>query len=245
MKDKIYVIPINESLERECFCPFCDLHKRLEQESVSYTVGAAMMEPDFRIITNRTGFCRKHIRELNAQSKALPLSLVIDTHLDAICEILDTDLSVQKKNVFHKSESKIKSVEEKLSQISASCAICDRINATFERYFEVFVYMLKKEDGFLDKVLSTEGFCMEHYSKLFTTASSYFSDSEFNRLFKPIAEHQKKRVKKFKKYIQNFIQSFDYRNAKNKIDAPADILFQTSCLLNGEFEPKNKKLDNI
>ncbi len=245
MKEKIYTIPINDILEKDCFCPFCSMYSDLEHEAVRYTVGPAMMEPDFRIITNRTGFCKKHIRELNAQSKALPLSLVLDTHLDSICKILDTDLSPHKKSIFKKGKSEVKNVSDSLSDVASSCAVCDRIDHTFGRYFDTFVYMLKKEQGFIDKVLSKDGFCMEHFSKLFVAASNMLSDAEFKKYFVPIIDLQKKRIHKLKEQLQSFSNSFDYRNIGKEKDFPSDILLRVSKLLNGEFKPKQKKLDNI
>lgn len=245
MKEKIYTIPINEALDEDCFCPFCAMYDRLEEDAVQYTVGPAMMEPDFRIITNRTGFCQKHIRELNSQSKALPLSLVLGTHLDSLCEIMDADLTSSKKGFFKKGESAIDETFKHLNDVSCSCAVCDRINNTFDRYFEVFVYMLKKESGFLDKVLSKEGFCMEHFVRLFDAAKKSLSDSDFQKYFVPIANLQKKRLKTVKEYINKFSNSFDYRNIGKEKDFPSDIILQASYLLNGTFKPKPKKLDNI
>ena len=86
---------------------------------------------------------------------------------------------------------------------------------------------------------------MEHFSVLAAKAKEEFSDSDFKKYFLPIAEHQKKRVALTRKYIKNFVDSFDYRNKDKPMDAPKDILIKTSYLLNGEFEKKEKKLDNI
>ena len=243
MKETIYTIPINEALEKDCFCPLCEMYKDLERSEVKYAVGPAMMEPDFREITNKKGFCKKHIADLNAESKALALALLFDTHLAEIEKIMDADLS-KKRGLFKKDDTAEKFVIE-LTDIAESCVICERIERTFKRYIDNFVYLLKKDDDFLKKVLNTDGFCMEHFSMLAERAKEEMSDSEFRKYFMPIAEHQKKRVEITHKYIKNFVDSFDYRNVGKPMDAPKDILMQTSKLLNGEFEPKEKKLDNI
>lgn len=243
MKETIYTIPINEALEKECFCPLCEMYKDLERSEVKYAVGPAMMEPDFREITNKKGFCKKHIADLNAESKALALALLFDTHLAEIEKIMNVDLS-EKKGLFKKDDGVEKLVIE-LTDIAESCVICERIEKTFKRYIDNFVYLLKKDDDFLKKVLNTDGFCMEHFSMLAERAKEEMSDSEFRKYFMPIAEHQKKRVEITHKYIKNFVDSFDYRNVGKPMDAPKDILMQTSKLLNGEFEPKEKKLDNV
>ena len=245
MKEKIYTIPITEAFEKESFCPFCTMHKSLDEEAVTYTVGPAMMEPDFRIITNETGFCQKHMRDLHAKSKALPLSLVIDTHLSEVEKLLCIEPPQKKKTLFKKDTNPKNEFADSLVKLSSSCAVCNRIEHTFSRYFNTFVYMLKKEKGFLEKVLKCEGFCMEHFALMAKAAAENMTDSEFEKLFAPIIQLQKKRVGTYKRHIKSFADSFDYRNAGKKVDAPKDILLKSGYLLNGEFEPKEKDLGDI
>ncbi len=245
MKETIYTIPINEAFEANGFCPFCHMHKQLEEDAVSYTLGPAMMEVDFRTITNEKGFCKKHVRELGAQSKALPLSLVFDSHLSTIEELMNVDFSSSNDRIFKKKEDKKQSFAFSMKHIASSCAICFRIESTFSHYVKSFFYMLKKEEGFLNKVLQSDGFCMEHFSHLCSVAADMLSDAEYKNLFVPIIELQKKRVKEYHTHIKEFSQSFDYRNIGKKMDFPKDILHKTSTLLNGEFIPATKKLDNI
>ena len=244
MKETIYTIPINEAFDPESFCPFCYMHKKLEEDAIAYTLGPAMMEVDFRLITNEKGFCQKHIRELGAESKALPLSLVFDSHLSEIEKLFDIDFS-SKSGLFSKKEDGKKIFSESMQKLSSSCAVCSRIENTFSHYIKSFFYMLKKENGFLEKVLSSDGFCMDHFAKLAQSASDILSDSEYQKLFVPIINLQKKRIEEYHHHINSFSQSFDYRNAGKKADFPKDILHKTSTLLNGEFTPKPKKLDNI
>lgn len=244
MKEKIYTIPINDALDAGSFCPFCHMYERLEKNAVSYAVGPAMMEPDFRQLTNAKGFCQKHMRDLHAESKALPLALVIDTHLAELDGILDTDFG-GKKPLFKKGESAKDIFAAKLSKVTSSCVVCDSINDTFDRYFDTFVYMLKKEKGFLEKVLASGGFCMDHFARLAEVAAKEMSDGEFEKYFLPVINLQKARVREYNVHIKNFVNNFDYRNADNKAVVPENLLLKAGNLLNGEFKPKEKKLDNI
>ncbi len=245
MKETIYTIPINEAFNTNSFCPFCHMHKSLEEDAISYTLGPAMMEVDFREITNEKGFCQKHVRELGAQSKALPLSLVFDSHLSTIEELLNVDFSASSGLIFKKKEDKKHSFAFSMEHISSSCAVCSRIENTFSHYIKSFFYMLKKEKGFFDRVLVSDGFCMEHFAYLCSMAADLLSDAEYKNLFVPIIELQKERVKEYHAHIKEFSQNFDYRNVGKKMDFPKDILHKTSTLLNGEFIPASKKLDNI
>lgn len=243
MKEKIYTIPINEAFESESFCPFCSILSNLETEAISYTVGPAMMEPDFRIITNEKGFCKRHMRELCSKSKALPLSLVFKTHLDSVSDIFE---NVCNESAKKRQKSKDRQrFTESMRNLECSCAVCDKVNHTFNRYMETFIYMLKKEDGFLNKVLKSEGFCMEHFSMLSSFARESMSETEYEKLFMPIIVLQKMRIDKYRQYIKNFSDSFDYRNIGKEIDAPKDVLLKAGFLQNGVFTPKPKDLEDI
>lgn len=243
MKEKIYTIPINDAVDAGGFCPFCLMHKRLEESAVSYAVGPAMMEPDFRQLTNEKGFCNKHMRDLHAESKALALALVMDTHLEAVANILETDLKSRKKVHFKKGSTSKEEFIKALEKVSSSCVICDNIEDTFARYFDTFLFMLKKDDGFRGRVLGSDGFCMEHFSRLSSLAAREYSDGEFEKYFLPIIDLQRNRIKEYNTHIKNFVNNFDYRNANNKTEVPEDLLLKTGHLLNGDFQPKEKKLN--
>ena len=64
MRDSIYTIPISEVFEPKKGCPICAMRDTLEQRCVEYIMGAAMMEPDIRIETNRLGFCTEHFEQM-------------------------------------------------------------------------------------------------------------------------------------------------------------------------------------
>ena len=238
MKEEIYTIPINEALEQNGFCPFCYLKDKLEQDAVSYTLGPAMMEPEFRMFTNERGFCQKHMRDLQAQRNALSLTLVLETHMDSIKSVMENVLKSEKKSFFKKEKGKNEIFAEELNKISSSCAVCDRIEHTFSGYLNTFIFMLKREKDFVDRVLATDGFCMEHFARLAQVADKRLSETEYETRFIPIIRHQKSRLEKQHERIKKFAESFDYRNAGKKFEAPRDTLIKSGYLLNGVFEPK-------
>lgn len=240
MREKIYTIPINEAFEQEGFCPFCYIYKKLEREAVEYTLGPAMMEPDFRIFTNERGFCRNHMRELHGLRNALSLALVEDTHLDVVKGFFEEALVPEKKSLFKKEKSRKEIFAEKLNKVSASCAVCDKVNKTFSDYIETFVFMLKTEKDFPQKVVQSDGFCLEHFAKIAEVACNKLSNSEFDKYFVPIIEKQKLRVEGYHSDVKKFEESFDYRNAGKPLEVPKDTLLKAGYLLNGEFEPKNQ-----
>lgn len=233
MIEKIYTIPITEIFEEECFCPFCTLYKRLEAEEIKYALGPAMMEPDYRAITNEKGFCKDHMAKLNSLPKALPLALVIDTHMKKIQNIFDVTI---KEKGFIKKESNKDEYVNNFLKFNDSCAICDRIDHTFMRYIDTFVYMIKENPDFLSKVIEGNGFCLPHYTNILTVARKSLKGKQFEEIFNKLNETQKRKFKKYQKDIGDFIESFDYHHANEPCIAPADTVIKSGHLLNGEFK---------
>ena len=245
MKEKIYTIDINEAIDEKGFCPFCTLFKKLDYQKVDYTLGPSMMEADFRLVTNKKGFCARHIREILSRSKALGTSLILDTHLNEVEDIFNFDLKEDKKKLFKKGTDKKEEFLSLLEKLNSSCAVCDMVEQTFSRYFETFIYMLKTEDDFLNKVLDTDGFCIPHFTKLFKIAKDKLSKKEFDKLFYPVMDMQKQKIVKYHLYVKEFSESYDYRNVKKEKNFPKDTLYKVSELLCSEFDPKKKDLNNI
>ena len=125
---------------------------------------------------------------------------------------------------------------EAFGHVASECVVCSRINNTLDRYFHTFVFMLKSEKGFLQKVLEKNGFCFEHFAKLTEVAFEKLSDKEIEKYFDPIMKLQKNKIAEYREYIRKFADCFDYRNAGKKMEVPSNILTKTAELLNGEFE---------
>lgn len=207
--------------------------KKLEDEAIEYTLGPAMMVPDFRMITNEKGFCRAHIKKLIEKRNALSLALILDSHLGEIESAFELK---NNEKAFFKKKNTNNPVAEAFSHVAGECAVCSRIDNTLERYFSTFVFMLKSEKGFLQKVLEKNGFCFEHFAKLTEVAFEKLSNKEIEKYFIPIINMQKDKIAEYHEYIRKFADCFDYRNAGKKMDVPSNILTKTAELLNGEFE---------
>ena len=86
MKDSIYTIPLSEVLEPKDGCPICRLRNILEDRCLEYIMGAAMMEPDIRIETNREGFCFPHFERMLKAKNRLSLALMLESRLAYVAE---------------------------------------------------------------------------------------------------------------------------------------------------------------
>ncbi len=87
MAEQIYTIPISEAFEQHDGCPLCRMKEKLERESLEYVMGAAMMDPDVRIRTNRLGFCRGHYDDMLAMKNRLSLALMLESHLAEVSKL--------------------------------------------------------------------------------------------------------------------------------------------------------------
>lgn len=200
MKEKIYTIPINEAFDESCSCPLCFIEKKLESEAVEYQLGPAMMEPEHREMTNEKGFCRKHWEMLYEIPQKLPLALVMDTHLEQIRKKIDKMTAVKTKGILKKASAK-QTIEKEIN----SCAVCDKVNKTMDRYCDVLIKMWKEDKDFREKFDTSQGFCLKHFEKLYSMSD----DKEF---LEALAEKESSELKKLQDDIHKFTLMFDYRN---------------------------------
>lgn len=196
MKEKIYTIPINEAFDEPCECPLCVIEKRLEKEAIEYELGAAMMEPDHRELSNEKGFCKKHLEMMFETPNKLSLALVLDTHLAEVRKKISA-LKSEKKGLFKKESPTIKETVD-------SCIVCEKIEKTMARYMDVLVSMYKDEPEFREKFQKSKGFCLSHFEKLLARAKGDF--------LKALIEKEEKELEAINDDIHKFTLKFDYRN---------------------------------
>lgn len=236
LKEQIYTIPINEAYGTDCECPLCFLEKKLERETLDYTLGAAMMEPDFRTISNEKGFCRRHFSMLFDMSNKLALALILDTHLEEIRKKLNTlskaasALENQKSGLFKKtgSEEFGESLSEMLNSVSDGCVVCDKINNTMERYADVLLYMWAKDEEFKAKFDNSKGLCLKHAELLARTAPKSLSSKQSALFLSSIYAKQKGELERIQADIHKFTLKFDYRNKDMEWGTAQDAPIRTA-----------------
>lgn len=208
MKERIYTIPITEAFESECLCPVCLLQKKLEEESIEYSVGAAVMEPDFRIKTNKKGYCAYHWSKLAEQSKALPLALTLQTHAEQQNKVLDL-----KPSGFKKKTEKMRAQLhiENINKMLGECVICERVDYFTEKYIDNIIYLWKKEESFRS-LFERQNFCLPHFAKLTEYAIKQLSDKDFAVFYNNILENEKEFLQTIYSNISEFSNLFDHRN---------------------------------
>lgn len=220
MKEKIYTIPVNEAYETDCECPLCLLESRLEQEAIDYALGAAMMEPDYRVESNEKGYCRNHYREMFKRPNKLSLALVLDTHLEEIRQKLEKHEKAAKSleksggGLFRKSGAAefASRVSSELKKTEDGCMICQKVNHTMERYIDVLLYMWANDDAFKAKFEKSKGVCLKHSRMLLDMAEKSLKDTQAAQFIAALYKKQVTELKRIQEDIHKFTLKFDYRN---------------------------------
>jgi hypothetical protein len=200
MKDSIYTIPISEVFEPKCGCPLCALYKTLEERWVDYITGAAMMEPDVRVETNRHGFCSRHFGMMLGQRNRLSVALMLQTRLAWIDENLD---SASKSSLFRKEES----------PAQGDCFVCGKIEAEFRRIGGNIAAVWAREPDFRALYAAQEFLCHPHAKMLLAAGNAALRGASRAGFCEATATLTRKKLRATKANIDAFCTLFDYRNA--------------------------------
>ena len=211
MKEKLYTIAVNEAYRTDCECPVCAMYQTLEKASIEYTMGPSYMEDDIREMTNKAGFCEKHIKQLYSNQNRLGLALMLSTHMEQVIK----DLTPLTKTV-PKSSGLLKKKEDKpvptyIKKVEQSCFVCDHTNNIFERYLATILYLYRSEEEFRTLFKNSKGLCQPHYARLYEMAEKEFNSSTYQAFIQDINELYLTNAKRVLDDLTWFIDKFDYR----------------------------------
>lgn len=209
MRESILTVPVSEIFEPKCGCPICRMRETLVSRTVEYIMGAAMMEPDVRIETNRLGFCRTHFERMMKQKNRLSLALMLQTHLYEV-----------KKEVFSKKgllEPRTKKPRA-LAYRNSTCFVCSKVDWAMDRLMVTVFDMYKNSKEFRQLFAEQEYICMPDCEKLINLAPQALdkrSAAEFTDL---CLELSGKYCDSLYDDVSHFCSMFDYRNSGENAD---------------------------
>lgn len=207
MADKIYTIPIKEVFEPMEGCPLCRLHKLLEQRCTEYIMGAAMMEPDIRIETNKQGFCASHFEMMLARKNRLSLALMLESHLD---ELLNN-------TVCEKTALNPKKAAEAVN-IANNCYVCNKIEETMQTMINNMFKMYCADDEFKRLYENQPCLCFNHYARIAAKAPKALNRKQYEPFMKTTLALTKKSLEEIKADTSHFCKMFDYRSAQQGLE---------------------------
>ncbi|MCI7766824.1 MAG: DUF6062 family protein [Oscillospiraceae bacterium] len=208
MRESILTIPISEILDPKEGCPICRMRNMLESRTVEYIMGAAMMEPDVRIETNRAGFCSTHFTQMLGQKNRLSLALMLQTHLDEARGQL-----FSRKKLFEPKNAR----KKRLSEINESCFVCEKVDWGMERLMRTFFEMYKNPE--IKQLLSEQEYiCLPHFDLLQSIAPSYLQKQELQSFNELCSGLTKKYMDTLYEDVSKFCSMYDYRSSGKDAD---------------------------
>lgn len=231
--EQIYTIPINEAFEKSasddaCRCPFCTIYQIFEKRELELVLGASMMEPDVRIKTNESGFCKEHYAKLLECGKKLPLALILESHID--------HLRAQMKVNNLLPAVSAKKTASGLAEMNDSCYICDRLSYNFSHVMENAVYLYETDADFRKKCAAQHHFCIPHYTAFLSAGRAKLRGSQFNEFYKCISKIQNEYMYTIKDNVSFFVKKFDYRYENEPWGDAKEAVEKAIEALTGEAE---------
>ncbi len=199
MRETICTIPVNEIFEVVDGCPICRMRDLIEAKYIDYITGAAMMEPDIRVMTNEKGFCERHFTMmLELGRQRLPICLTVSTHLGHI----------EKKLLCSPDAKSLK----KLEQVEDTCFVCEAIENHLARALDTVYRTYKTEEEFRALFAAQEHLCLPHYRRLLTEGKRTVG-GKYAEFSAKALELAKNRALRLKDELKGFEDAFDHRNA--------------------------------
>jgi hypothetical protein len=217
MAERIYTIPINEAFDKYEGCPLCRLRDKLEEQTLSYVLGAAMMEPDVRIEMNAQGFCHKHFDNLFNMKNKLALALILESHLDEVRQKLDIKGSGGKKPLFGAKKQEQEDAADSFGSLSKGCFVCSKIRHTEARYYSNTIYLWENDRAFREKLIKQPYFCVSHFAGLLKCAKSVLKQEAYIELYNVMTELEERYIRALREDVTGFCVSFDHRNAEKPL----------------------------
>lgn len=203
-------------------CPVCKLEKKQEDALIKYYLSDAVMEPDFRIKSNKRGFCLRHAQMLSEKDGKLPFALTLETRIGHLKVKMQTP-----KN--GKAARKLADAV----QSECGCAICDELRAFMPRYYMTIAQMYCGEKEFPAR-FNASTLCFEHALELLRYSDS--AGAAQHSYAEKIIAIIRKAMNEKERTLKAFADSFDYRNAGTT--PPKGAISDALTLLYGEKFPK-------
>lgn len=249
MKEKLYTIELHDALTSGDECPFCWLERKLEEAAIEFVLGSSYMESDIRDQTDRQGFCRRHTKAMYDYGNTLGNAWILKTRMAYLRSELKkqmADFTPQPATMFGRLKKKDKqenSVSAWIRKEESHCYVCDRVDHTYRRVLDTFVYQVKHEKEFLKLVKEGKGFCIHHFADLVEICEKELGKKEQDQIFPLLFEQMNRELERIQGDMDWLIEKYDYRNAdkdwKNSQDAvqrtmqkivgghPADPVFRS------------------
>jgi len=202
LREDICTIPISEVFEPMDGCPVCRMRDMLQERLLDYILGAAMMEPDVRMETNKAGFCGTHYALMLKRRNRLALALMLQSHL----QTLQKDLFKSPMRLLPGAKT------QKAEQQSHRCFICQNIDHAMDKLLHTLFVTYEKERDFRTLFAQQPCLCLPHYSLLLGAGKKRLSGRMFSDFSGAAETLAKGSLAELQTDVNKFCQMFDYRS---------------------------------
>ena len=220
MKYTLDTIPVIDAYKTNCECPLCQLRIHCEDQYIDSMLSSAYMEPDYRLKTNETGFCKRHFELMYNRRNRLGLALMTHTHMIEVIKSLESILEGgggSSRGGFLAglrggSKASGETAPQKIRARMDGCFICDQMKASIDRYAYTIAQLYFTNTEFRALVEKSKGFCLPHLALVLELADKTLNASQADQFKKMIAGVQLENMKRIEGEIEWFTLKFDYRN---------------------------------
>ena len=223
MKENICTIPINDIFRETGGCPICRMHQMLEEHYVEFITGSAMMAPDVRVQTNKTGFCHRHYSQMVKTGPGLSNALLLQTHIEEMrAKALPKKLT----------DAPDKKMFETIRNLEHTCYVCDRIDADILHLLKTVYVHYGDDEDFRKLYAAQEYICLDHYALVMAGASKKTVDKKYyadfvevtNRLTAGYMDSLYESVTKFTTMYDYRSRGQDFSDCKDSIEKAVKFL---------------------
>ena len=224
MPDHIHTIPVLDALRDPQGCAFCAMYNKLEDDAVHFIMGPAYMEEDVRTQTNKLGFCKSHLDAMYAGKNRLGLALMLHTCMRQLNKDISAIIKSRLPSPFFGKDASgpLAKINAHLVKKSESCYVCLKVEDTFARYIDTFLYLWGKGGDDAKLIKSQKSYCLPHFMQLIAVADK-FGRSKRDKFIEEIVQPQLSYMQELEEDLEWFTLKFDYRYAdepwKNAKDA--------------------------
>ena len=210
MREDITSIPVTEVFEPRDGCPICRMRNMLEERVVEYITGAAMMEPDVRVETNKLGFCLPHYEMMLKKRNRLGVALMLESHLEEMEKQVFAGLPLVGKSAQKQAKS--------ASKATQTCFVCRQVDWAMERMLATVCRLWESERDFRRLFEEQPALCLPHFTQLSEKAQVGMSKKNAPEFIKAASALCRGYFTELRGDVSHFCRMFDYRNSGEDAD---------------------------
>ena len=209
MKDHLETAPVIDAVRSHDLCPFCQLREMIEQQTVERYLGGSVMEPDIRIRTNATGFCRMHHRQLMAQKDYHGYALMMQTRLKTVAgQLAPAVKGLANTSLFGKKNAD--ALQKQLIELDSRCLICENMADTVGRYMDIFMKLYREDEHFRSDFAAGPGVCLYDLPLLLQKAQTAMLPAQRKQLLETVSRQVTSTLGTAQEDLDALCSSFHY-----------------------------------